>query len=76
MCIKGYYSPIVKIIYFLPFDVSDIDKAYNKYKQLLDSLPKHAEYAEHTPEYYKGYDYVRMRSKMHEITKQIAIVIY
>ena len=30
--IKGFYSPIVKFIYYLPFDVSDIDKAYNEYK--------------------------------------------
>ena len=39
--IKGFYSPIVKFIYYLPFDVSYIDKAYNEYKKLLDSLPKH-----------------------------------
>ena len=25
--IVGFYSPIVKLIYYLPFDVSDIDKA-------------------------------------------------
>ena len=31
--IKGFYSPIVKFIYYLPFDVSDIDKAYNEYKK-------------------------------------------
>ena len=43
--IVGFYSPIVKIIYYLPFDVSDIDKAYNNYKKLLDSLPKHSIYA-------------------------------
>ena len=43
--ILGFYSPIVKLIYHLPFDGPYIDKAYNNYKDLLDSLPKHSEYA-------------------------------
>ena len=42
----------LKLIYFLPFDVSDIDNAYNNYKKVLESLPKHSEYAQGTPEYY------------------------
>ena len=36
-----FYCPIVKIIYNLPFDESDVAKAYNNYKKLLDSLPEH-----------------------------------
>ena len=62
--IKGFYSPIVKFIYYLPFDVSDIDKAYNEYKKLLDSLPKHVQYAERTSEYYGGYDWIKLRNKL------------
>ena len=40
--IVGFCSPIVKLIYYLPLAVSDIDKAYNNYKEMLDSLPKHS----------------------------------
>ena len=66
---KGYYNPIVKFIYFLPFDVSAIDNVYIKYKNLLDSLPKDAVYQERTPEYYKNYTWVTLREKMHQIMK-------
>ena len=67
--IVGFYSPIVKLIYYLPFDVSDIDKAYNNYKEMLDSLPKHSEYAQCTPEYYGGYDWITLRDKMNNVAK-------
>ena len=55
---------------YLPFDVSDIDKAYNNYKEMLDSLPKHSEYAQRTPEYYGGYDWIKLRNKLHAISKK------
>ena len=62
---KGYYNPIVKFIYFLPYDVAIVDGVYREYKNLLDSLPKDAIYAERTPEYYKGYNWVTSHKKMH-----------
>ena len=68
--IVGFYSPIVKLIYYLPFYVSNIDKDYNNYKEMLDSLPKHSEYPERTPEYYGGYDWIKLRNKLHEIAKK------
>ena len=67
--IVGFYSPIVKLIYYLPFDVSEIDKAYNNYKEMLDSLPKHSEYPQRTPEYYGNYDWIKLRNKLHDISK-------
>ena len=66
---KGYYNPIVKFIYLLPFDISIIDGVYKKYKGLLDSLPKDAVYEERTPEYYQNYTWVTLREKMHQIMK-------
>ena len=68
--IVGFYSPIVKLIYYLPFDVSDIDKAYNNYKQMLDKLSKRSEYVQRTPEYYGGYDWIKLRNKLHDIAKK------
>ena len=73
---KGYYSPIVKFIYFLPFDVSIIDNVYIKYKNLLDSLPKDAVYQERTPEYYKNYTWITLREKMHQIMKNEKNEVY
>ena len=67
--IVGFHRPFVKRMYYLPFDVSDIDKAYNNYKEMLDSLPKHSEYAQRTPEYYGGYDWVKLRDKMNNVAK-------
>ena len=37
---------------------------------MLDSLPKHYEYAQHTPEYYGGYDWITLRTKLHNIAKK------
>ena len=37
---------------------------------MLESLPKHSEYAQRTPEYYGGYDWITLRSKLHEIAKK------
>ena len=68
--IVGFYSPIVKLIYYLPFDVSDIDKAYNNYKQMLDKLSKRSEYPQRTPEYYGGYNWITLRNKLHDISKK------
>ena len=67
--IVGFYSPIVKLTYYLPFDVSDIEKASNNYKEMLDSLSKHSEYAQRTPEYYGGYDWIKLWKKLHDIAK-------
>ena len=67
---KALYSPIVKFIYYLPFDITTIDEAYRKYKLFLDSLAKHAVYAERNDEYYKGYNYVTLRNRLHEIMKK------
>ena len=57
---------------FIPFDISGIDKSYNNYKNLLDSLPKHSVYIcwrSRTSEYYGVYDWVTKRNKLHEIAK-------
>ena len=67
--IAGFYSLIVKIIYYLPFNISDIDKAYNHSKNLLDSLPKHSVYAERTPEYHGDYNWITLRNRLHKIAK-------
>jgi hypothetical protein len=64
------YSPTVKFIYYLPFDTTTINEAYSKYKTFLDSLAKHAVYTERNDEYYKGYNYVTLRNRLHEIMKQ------
>ena len=60
---KALCSPIVKFIYYLPFDTTTINEAYSKYKTFSDSLAKHAVYAERNDEYYKGYNYVTLRKK-------------
>ena len=66
---KGYYNPIVKFIYFLPFDIPVIDGVYRKYKDLLASLPKDAEYKEHTPECYTNYTWLTFCERMDQTTK-------
>ena len=68
--IAGFYSPILKLIHYLLFDVLDIDQAYNKYKEMLDSLPKHSEYGQRTPEYYGDYNWITLRNKLHDISKK------
>ena len=37
---------------------------------MLDILPKHSEYAQRTPEYYGGYDWIKLRNKLHNIAKK------
>ena len=37
---------------------------------MLDSLPKHSEYAQRTPEYYGGYDWITLRNKLHKMAKK------
>ena len=37
---------------------------------MLDSLPKHSEYAQRTPEYFGNYDWITLRNKLHEIAKK------
>ena len=37
---------------------------------MLDSLLKHSEYAQRTPEYYGCYDWIKLRDKLHTISKK------
>ena len=66
---KGFYSPIVKFICYLPFDIATIGEAYRKYKAFLDSLAKYVVYADHDEDYYKYYNYDTLRNILHEIMK-------
>ena len=63
------YGPIVKFIYHLPFDIATLDSASRKYKTFLDSLAKHTVYADHK-DYYRGFNYVTLRNKLHERAKK------
>ena len=60
---KALYSPIVKFVYYFPFNISNIDEAYRKYKTFLNSLAKHIIYADCDEDYYKGYNYVTLRNR-------------